>query len=289
MSGEYISIPVTEEEKASWTVKSTWASGEVLCECISISNSEKILTPKGKSKPTFACSFVMKLVEIDTGEEITCYLKHQKSKKGNATVKSNSKFAKLYRLTTGDNPRKRYSYAKQLAKHFNGKRFLVEYEITKTQQNESYRKAINIKPASPIITDEWTINGVLLGKTRARKSANNRGSIEDELRDNRGNIEDLLRIENAEESHFNLASPDISTAYQSIRAIGQGGIRAGSTVVLGMLDNKYITKPSSIDASLSYKTIIRRVSPLEMMHQYHQRPDESEEQYHDRVIAESFN
>jgi len=51
-----------------------------------------------------------------------------------------------------------------------------------------------------------------------------------------------------------------------------------------------------------YKTTIRQINPvgylgstglpdrpLEMFHQYRQRPDETEEQYHDRVIDESFN
>lgn len=44
-----------------------------------------------------------------------------------------------------------------------------------------------------------------------------------------------------------------------------------------------------LQAGDNYKTIIKRVSPMEMLHQYHQRPDETEEQYHDRVIAESLN
>jgi len=54
-------------------------------------------------------------------------------------------------------------------------------------------------------------------------------------------------------------------------------------------------------ATDQYKTTIKRINPvgylgstglpdrpLEMFHQYHQRTDETIEQYHDRVIDESF-
>jgi uncharacterized protein (DUF2252 family) len=92
-----MSVVITDEERAGWTVtdKAQASSEEVLCECISIGKSEKMITPKGKSKPVLACSFVMKLVEVVTGEEVIVYLNFNKSKKGHVTVKHDSNFAML--------------------------------------------------------------------------------------------------------------------------------------------------------------------------------------------------
>lgn len=230
----------TKEELAAWTVTEKQSSG-ALCECISISISEKMITLKSNSSRALISSFVMKLVELDTGEEITCYFKFQKSKAGHATVKAESKFAILYRLTFGLNPRKRYSNARQLANHFKGEQFLVKYVIETTELKESYRKATSINPVVPIVTDEWTIKGKLLAITKPRKPLINRGNIEETSRKSRGNIEEKPRIANAGKPHSYLASPTISTASKSLLAIRQEGLRASASDDSNAVDSQPIT------------------------------------------------
>jgi len=240
MEAFYHSSKPTEEELAAWTVTEKQSSG-ALCECISISISEKMIMLKGNSSRALISSFVMKLVEDDTGEEITCYFKYKKSKAGHATVKAESKFAILYRLTFGLNPRKRYSNARQLANHFIGEQFFVKYEIETTELKDSYRKATNIKPILPIVTDEWTYTGRLRAASRHRQPPINRGKVEETSRKSRGKVEEKSRIVNAEEPHSYLASPAISTASKSLLALRQEGLRASACDGSNAVDSQPIT------------------------------------------------
>jgi len=236
-----MSVFVSDEERASWTVKPTQSnSDEVICECIATSKSEQMLT---KSKSVLVCSFVLKLVEVATGEEVTCYLKFNKSKKGHATVKHNSKFARLYRLTLGRDPRKRYSQAQHLVNHFLGQQFLVAYEIAKTRNNETYRKEVSIKPVNPIVLDGWTNTGQLRTRFTSRKRTENLGKVFDEPLKVLGKSFENSLTEKPEEPQFNLVSPSISNASKSILAIGQEGI--------SVTDSTYVNTDSTINTSTS--------------------------------------
>lgn len=223
-----MSVFISDEERASWTVtdKSEAITDLVLCECIATTKSEKMITPQGKSKPVLACSFVLKLVEIATGEEITCYLKYNKSAKGNAAVKHDGKFAMLYRLTIGDDPRKRYSQAQFLVNHFRGHKFLVSYVITDTAENYTYRKSVSTKPAEPIVTNGWTITGKLLRTFKPRANTKKLGKVLDEPWKVLGKVLEKPWTEKAEEPHSYLVSPAICNASKSILAREVKGIGA---------------------------------------------------------------
>jgi len=251
MEAFYHSSKPTEEELAAWTVTEKQSSGG-LCECIDVYLSEKMITPKGRSKPTLACSFVMKLVEVVTGEEITCYFNFEKSKAGHAKVKHNGKFAKLYRLTFGTDPRKRYSQAKSLANHFIGEPFLVKYEIVKTEQNDSYRKAICIKPVEPVVTEQWTNTGKLRTNTRRRNNPRNLGKVFDEPLKSLGNIVEKSLTDKAVNPHSYLASPVISNTSKSQHASKQERLKAVTSMVTNDLDNKPIAMTLSSETTKQY-------------------------------------
>tara|TARA_R110002049_G_scaffold35531_13_gene114659 strand:- start:1223 stop:1996 length:774 start_codon:yes stop_codon:yes gene_type:complete len=229
-----MSVIITDEERARWTIPDdTHASNdEVLCECISISKSEKIITPKGKSKPVLAYSFVMKLVVIATGEEVTAYFNFNKSKKGHATVKHDGKFAMLYRLTFGSDPRKRYSQAQHLVNHFLGEQFLVTYEIANTRENETYRKATRIKPSAPIVFDGWTNTGRLRHKFTPRKKPGILGKAFDEPLTVNGKVFESSLMVKAETPHSYSASPSVS--------ITSKGLQANEQVYLEAVDNSNV-------------------------------------------------
>ncbi len=226
-----MSVIITDEERAGWTIpdKIHASSHEVLCECISISKSEKMITPNGKSKPVLACSFVMKLVEIDSGEVVTAYFNFNKSKKGHAAVKHDGKFAMLYRLTLGSDPRKRYSQAQHLVNHFLGKQFLVTYKISNTRDNDTYRKAISIKPAVPIVLDGWTNTGRLRQKFTPRKKPEIFGKVFDEPLIALGKVFESSLTVKAEIPHYYLASPSISVASKSPQAKEHVHLKADSS------------------------------------------------------------
>lgn len=226
-----MSVIVTDEERAGWTVTDNGqvSSKEVLCECIAASKSEKMITPKGKSKPVLVCSFVLKLVEIATGEEVTCYLKFNKSKAAHAAVKPDGKFAMLYRLTLGRDPRKRYSQAQHLVNHFLGEQFNVIYVIEKTSKHETYRKAVSIKPIAPIISDGWTNTGRLRHKFTPRKKPETLGKVFDEPLKVLGKVFETSLTGKAETADVYKGLPSVSVASKSLQANRQVGLKASSS------------------------------------------------------------
>ena len=220
MTESYKPFHVTPEDKASWTVAPV-AKG-VLCTCIGTG----LFTGIVNGKPTY--SFILKLVENDTGEEITCYISYNKTKKGKSVSRIKSKFATLYRLTTGENPTSRFSKAQQLVKHFIGREFIVDYAEVQSAKQGAYRKASSIEAAHPIVTDDWTKKGVLKGKKRgAYKSRNWKltGNLLETSWKLSGN---LVETEKAETPHFYLASPNISTSPISLPALQLAHLKASA-------------------------------------------------------------
>jgi len=269
----------------------------ILCECVATSQSEKQITPNDKSKPVLVCSFVLKLVEVATGEEITAYLPYVKSLKGNATVKPDSKFAKLYRLTIGDNPRKRYSDAKSLAGHFRGYEFLVSYSIESTAKNGKYRKAEIIKPLNPIIGLGWSSTGKLQPKFKQKtktkasvkplgKSGINLGLPLEKSWNNPGKALDSSWIEKPNKPHEHLVSTHVSTTSTSPYAGKQPSTKANKQVH-EVKEYKGGTDIIEQDTA-KYTTTVTKTNLGEVLYEYHQRPAELEDDYLNRVINESF-
>ena len=252
-----MSVIATDEERARWTATDNEqvSSDEVLCECIATSKSEKLITPRGKSKPVLASSFVLKLVEVATGEEVTCYIKFNKSKAGHATVKPDGKFAMLYRLTLGQDPRKRYSQAQHLVNHFLGEQFNVIYVIEKTSKHETYRKAVSIKPIAPIIADGWTNTGRLRHKFTPRKKPEILGKVFDEPLKVLGKVFEKPLTGKAGTPDFYKASPSVSVASKSLLARGQGGLKAG--------DSSYVIDEDNVGSDNTVKTAINNNQPKE--------------------------
>jgi hypothetical protein len=112
-------------------------------------------------------SFKFELMNVLSGEIAILYFNAVVGK-NSYKVHPNSKFAKLYRLDIGENPRKRYCKAHQLRSHFIGKELRCKTEDAQYSNGDYYNKVIEVEPVSPIVTDEWTSTGKLKGKCRGR-------------------------------------------------------------------------------------------------------------------------
>lgn len=127
----------------------------ILCECIDIRTGAIHTT--GGVKPVF----VMKLHNESINEPLIKYFNCKKSTAGNYTVPHNSDFAKLYRSTIGDNPKKRFSKAHQLISHLSGYLFIAKPERSQQKNGQVYFKVTHITPANPARNDAWTLDGSL--------------------------------------------------------------------------------------------------------------------------------
>jgi len=223
-----------------------------------------------------AHSMTLRLIEIETGEEVTCYFPAQKSKNGDMSVsRVKSKFSALYRLVTGNNPAARFSRSQQLIKHFIGYEFIVEYEVVTSKNQGEYRKAVTIKPVNPIVKKEWTKAGILKGKSRRAYSSRVKQSSGNRQASSGQSASNIVAIENLGEAHFNLGLPRSSTSPASQQA--------------NRLEHLQERGSSSQEAAAEFVTVVAQVSSKEKVFQYHQQSSESTEQYHERVIEESFS
>jgi hypothetical protein len=132
--------------------------------CICVNTKVGSIAVKGGIKPVF----ILELV-ADSGELLVKFFNVNKTPKGNYSVNRNSDFGKLYRLTTGKNPIKKFSQCDQLLKHFIGYLFEVQYATALGKHDNVYQKVSSLKPKDPVITDEWTITGHLI------KNVSNKG------------------------------------------------------------------------------------------------------------------
>ena len=168
----------------------------VLCECVewkqSISNINGIIQH----------SFVLDLCVVDTGEMLVKYLNCNSTTPNRYTVKHNGDFAKLYRLTLGSNPTKRFSDAGKLVSHFLDCRFFAEYKKTVAKNKIVYSKVVSLRPEKPILNDSWTSTG-MVKKTRKggykteeyqRKSS---GLLADKQRKSSGLLADCKTLQGA--------------------------------------------------------------------------------------------
>lgn len=98
-------------------------------------------------------------------EEFIAFFNIKKYTKPNASVGIDSKFAKLFRLATGLNPRRnRYYKAQQLMKKLTlpeCNQFIIEFDEGSTMKFNNGFKIKNIKPLNPVYCDRWFLNGEL--------------------------------------------------------------------------------------------------------------------------------
>ena len=105
--------------------------------------------------------FILDLL-VDGDEKVTAVKYFECQKKTNYTVKANSHFAKLCRLTLGEFPQKNLSKAQFLLSKLLGQRFLIRYERVKTPKGVYYFKVTHIEPENPFYSERWAPDGTLI-------------------------------------------------------------------------------------------------------------------------------
>jgi hypothetical protein len=113
-------------------------------------NTNEVIKPISLARrPVF--KFVME--NINTGEIAILFLNANNTKIG-YKVAHDGKFACLYRLTVGKNPKSAYSKAQHLRSHFIGSRFKCETELRTYEKGDLYTRVTEAEPISPVITAE---------------------------------------------------------------------------------------------------------------------------------------
>lgn len=241
-----------EFDKSGWTVF-------LPCMCRCIEARIASITIRGQIKPIF----MLELLDLKAGLTCIKWLNVIKSDKGGYSVKPNSDFAKLYRSAKGYVPKARYSKANQLLKHFVDCMFIVKYESAKGTNGADYLRVRTIKPAAPIITDGWFSDGTLRDK--------NWKPTGNELEIYRKKSGKELETQEAVKSHLYLASASNS---------------------IPLKDVTYKVEPYNHtdfipDSNDEYRTILEEVNGARV-YRGHQKPSETQEQYHERMILESL-
>lgn len=135
---------------------------EILMECIQAS----LVHPQGRIK--------IKLLLYDPVREIEAvkFFNAKPGSNGAAITDKNSNFAKLYRLTTGENNKARYSKSHQLMNHLIGYSFYCIFEKSFYSNGEPFYKVTYIRSKNAVLGEDWTASGTLKSKPRNRKYQN---------------------------------------------------------------------------------------------------------------------
>ena len=112
------------------------------------------------------------IVELtnDAGEIAIKFFNAKLTAKGNLSVDRNSDFAKLYRLTTGNNPIPRFTRCNQLMGHLIGYQFIADTDQAISKKHENYLRVTNIKPLNPITGDTWCLTGHMIKNVRVKSN-----------------------------------------------------------------------------------------------------------------------
>lgn len=157
----------------------------VLCECVNVKTGATI------KNGTPHHNFILDLSVIETGQTLIKFLPCNSSTKGRFTVPHGSDFVKLYNLTLGGVPKKRFSEAHHLARHFLNARFYAEYESARDKNNKHYLRVTHIEPERYCKSDSFTASGVLK-KTR-KNTAKPPPKLPDDYRTSTGQTPDDYR------------------------------------------------------------------------------------------------
>lgn len=184
------------EEELAWTV---YEPG--IFECIDAR------TGKSKTSKGLMDCIILELYEHRTGRRSICFFNTIKNRSGNFSVKKGSKFAKLYRVTTGKDPGPRLSKAQQLAKHLVGYKFLCEFRESISSQGSVYLNVTKIEPLNPCQSDKWLPDGTPRKKVRKPTS----GVAEADASSNKSQEQSSIKIEKERQNNGNnLDIPDLS-------------------------------------------------------------------------------
>ena len=211
-----MSVIVTDEERASWNVTamtSTKNTGDVAeCLCSEIIVPNRTMATKAGNPIN---SIVMMLTNENTGAEITAYFNHTRSKSGTVTVKPESRFARLHRLTTGKYKRNDYSRAECLFRSLKDLSYFVTYIEEKTKFGSQYLKALTVKPVDPITSELWNEHGrLILKKQSPREALTAVKTMQNLCKTSVKTMQKPCKtsvIENAEEPHYYLGLPAVPT------------------------------------------------------------------------------
>lgn len=255
-------------DKTSWTVHEP---AEFLCINAYTGNSNT----QGGLKSVF----ILELYNEEMQISVTKFFNCNETKKENLTVSKNSDFACIYRASIGEDPRPRYSKAKQLLHHLIGLKFVCEYEEAKDRNGSLYFRAKKIVPVKPQTNEAWFLDGNLKNKrgNRGRRYLLSRAGHNNQitLEQSSGNDEATSRkIVGNELEIGNLANTSDSNV---------------SGAILSTYPHPTLLN-SSIE-SLRHKDYvdIKEISEKEHVYRYSRALDESYDDYIDSVLNDSLS
>jgi hypothetical protein len=245
-----------ELDKTGWT-----KYGPTKCECI------EAKTGHSKTAGGLKDTIIRTLVDIESAEELVFFFNAIKNKSGNFAVSHQGKFAKLYRLTTGENPLPRFSKAQQLMKHFIGEYFICEYKTAKAINGHCYNKVTSIKPEKSHQNKAWLPTGF------HRKTKRIEGGKKPDPRKLAGNS-----LEKDWQSPGNQLETEIGANLCPIYP--EPSIESHNNITTSRVSTYQHASPTRD---------IRVIHEQEHVFTYHRMPNETDDHYFDRVIYESWN
>lgn len=214
-----------------------------------------------------------------SGREMVRFFNTKEIKGGNYTVPRNGDFAKLYRITLGKDPKRKFSKAQQLIKHLIGEVFICTYEHAQSQKT-AYFRVTKIVPVLPQYSDAWLDDGRLvnrrvsstnIGAKIRRSDSTNRKHISNVLETDGQHFGNQLETQKFEKTQYDW---DVG-AVPSHKYIQHTKV---DTYRDDLDDAKYISVEESNNSGARERVI-----------RYVQKPGEKYEQYLDRVIDTSLD
>ena len=163
-------------------------------------------------KPNGQLKLVLKMVDIETGEEALYFVNNaEQLKHGRVKVAKKSDVAKLYRLTHGFVNQHRHHEFNQLIKHFVGCRFICETATAFFGNGDRYLKVTSCQPSEPVYDD---INYTRTGSQRQKpngKSTKSRQKTNNCLTKSQQKSNKNLTVAKCQKAYKHLASSAIPT------------------------------------------------------------------------------
>lgn len=258
----------SEYDTTGWTVYEP-------AECLCIDAYTGITKTAGGIQPVF----ILELYNDEKQISITKFFNCKKTKKDNLAVNKNSHFACIYRASVGEDPRPRYSKAKQLLGHLIGISFLCEYQDAKDRNGYLYLRATKIQPVNTQTSEEWFENGKLKNKRRIKRKVNPSSIV---------GKSDQKSFQQRTGNNEAKTGKKVGNKLES-------GYRADSSVfkVSGTISSTY-QHPTSLDSgveSLRHKDYVdvEKISEKEHIYRYSRAPGESYDDYIDSVLIDSLS
>lgn len=140
-----------------------WDTGQPLeCECID-AKIGTISTAGGQKHV-----IILTLLDHAHGREMVRFFNTRQIKGSNYSVPRNGSFAKLYRITIGENPVRKFSKSQQLMKHLIGEYFVCVFQNAEAR-GVTYRKVTQIQAMHPKKDERWLEDGRLLKRRKSTR------------------------------------------------------------------------------------------------------------------------